>query len=77
MGRPRSTKPTAKMREALRAIKAFARRRGYYPTVRELAEVLGISPSAAHGRMQNLERLGYIGRPGAGAKRMFLEEQLP
>ncbi|HEX2694484.1 MAG TPA: helix-turn-helix domain-containing protein, partial [Acidobacteriota bacterium] len=49
----------------LRAIEGFVLERGYAPTVRELAKLLGIpSPSAAFKHMTSLEKKGYLRREG-------------
>lgn len=52
-------------RETLDYIRAFIDANGYPPTVREMCEPLGVSsPSSVHGRLDVLERAGYIERLG-------------
>ena len=57
---------TARQQDALSAIAAFIRDRGYSPTVRELGECLGLHSScSAQRHVEALERKGYITRcPG-------------
>lgn len=54
---------TNRQREALTIIRAFIEKKGYPPTVRELADTMGISgPKGAKEYMDILERKGYIER---------------
>jgi repressor LexA len=54
---------TRRQREALDIITAHIEKRGYPPTVRELAEMLGISgPKGAKKFLDILEKKGYIER---------------
>ncbi len=54
---------TDRQREALDIIRAFIDKEGYPPTVRELADTMGISgPKGAKEYMDILERKGYIER---------------
>jgi repressor LexA len=62
--RPRGTERlTDRQREALDIIRDFIEEEGYPPTVRELADTMGISgPKGAKEYMDILERKGYIER---------------
>lgn len=51
------TKP---QRETLEFIRSYRKKHDYAPTVREIAEELEISPSAAHERVQNLSARGWL-----------------
>ena len=55
-------------REAFVFIDEYIARNGYGPSVRELADSLGISPSTAHGEIQYLLEIGFV-RQEEGAAR--------
>lgn len=57
---------TSKQRETLEALQSFAAERGYQPSLRELADVLGLrSVASVHARIDGLERAGMVRRrPG-------------
>lgn len=58
--------------EVLRAIKAHRAEHDCSPTVREIAEAVGLrSTSTVHAHLQTLERLGYIERGSAGLSRQW------
>lgn len=54
---------TPKQAQALAAIQAWVTSHGYAPTVRELAAVLGIKPTAAHSRLEQLISKGVVAWP--------------
>lgn len=63
---------TAKQVVTLDVLHSFIALYGYPPTIRELAERLGIKPTAAYSRIMQLERRGLIEWPergGGGIKR--------
>lgn len=52
---------TARQREVLSAIAEFQNVRGYSPSIRELADVLGLdSVSTVHRHLEVLKRQGFI-----------------
>jgi repressor LexA len=53
---------TEPQRRTLAAIRTFASKRGYPPTMDELGEVLGIAPATAHEQVTQLVRKGYLRR---------------
>jgi len=56
---------TRRQAGVLRALEDFVLKHGYAPTIRRLAESLGIrSPSAAFKHVLSLERKGYLTRDG-------------
>jgi repressor LexA len=56
---------SARQRQVLELLQHFVTGRGYPPSLRELAQALGISLSAAHHYLQTLERKGYVRRDPA------------
>lgn len=64
--RRRGRRPTAEIsepqRRTLKAILAHIAHRGYPPTMKELAEVLGITPASAQDQVNQLVRKGYLRR---------------
>jgi repressor LexA len=46
----------------LKEIRQFLNQRGFPPTIKELADILGISHASAHGQVNQLVRKGYIRR---------------
>ena len=61
-GRPRVTGITPPQRNTLKEIAEFASKKGYPPTIQELADVLGISHASAHEQVGQLVRKGYLRR---------------
>jgi repressor LexA len=59
-GRPPSIGITAPQSRTLNEIQAFAAQHGYPPTIKELAEILGISHASAHEQIGQLIRKGYL-----------------
>lgn len=64
--RPRGRRPvqeiTEPQRRTLKEIRLFTNRRGFPPTMKELADILGISHASAHGQVSQLVRKGYLKR---------------
>lgn len=57
---------TARQREVLDAVRGYLRDHGYAPTVRELAERLGVTKTAAFLQLETLRRKGALTHtPGA------------
>jgi repressor LexA len=46
----------------LQEIRLYTSRRGFPPTIKELADILGISHASAHGQVNQLVRKGYLKR---------------
>ncbi|WPX08144.1 winged helix-turn-helix transcriptional regulator [Caldicellulosiruptor danielii] len=54
---------TERQQQILNAITNYIKEKGYPPTIRELAEMVGIkSSSTLHGHLLRLEKKGYITR---------------
>lgn len=54
---------TSAQRETLEQLRSFLADTGYQPSLRELGQRLGLrSVSSVHGRLEALERAGYIRR---------------
>lgn len=68
---------TTRQHETLDALRALVAAHGHAPTVRELADELGLaSPSSALERLRQLEELGVISRGGGQARVLrFAPEQ--
>lgn len=64
--RPRGRRPvqeiTEPQRRTLKEIRLFTNRRGFPPTMKELADILGISHASVHGQVNQLVRKGYLKR---------------
>ncbi len=60
MARPRSKKITSVQQETFDAVCAHVDAAGYPPTVKELANLFGISPASAHERLKQLIKKGYL-----------------
>ena len=67
-GRPRMTGITPPQRNTLKEIAEFASKKGYPPTIQELAEILGISHASAHEQVSQLVRKGYLRREARKAR---------
>lgn len=52
--------PTTRQQEVLDAIKALSQEAGFPPTARELAERVGLWPSAVHRVLQQLREEGLV-----------------
>ncbi len=70
--RPRGRRPvheiTEPQRRTLKEIRLFTNRRGFPPTMKELADILGISHTSAHGQVSQLVRKGYLKREARKAR---------
>jgi repressor LexA len=70
--RPRGRRPvheiTEPQRRTLKEIRLFTNRRGFPPTMKELADILGISHASAHGQVSQLVRKGYLKREARKAR---------
>lgn len=67
---------TAKRRAILEFIESELRRRGYPPSVREIADAVGLaSPSTVHAHLATLQQQGYLRRDPA--KPRAIEVRLP
>ncbi|MBR0191161.1 MAG: hypothetical protein IJQ31_03745 [Thermoguttaceae bacterium] len=66
---------TVRQREVLEFIRKCFRKRGYGPTVRELAKGIGIhSPNGVMGHLDALQRKGYIKRQANLSRSIILME---
>ena len=59
---------TSPQRRTLRELRRFTSERGFPPTIKELADVLGISPPSAHEQVSQLVRKGYLKRESRKAR---------
>jgi len=75
----RGRKPVAEItgpqRRTLREILRFTTRRGFPPTMAELADSLGISQASAHEQVGQLERKGYLRREPNKARGLVVVKQ--
>ena len=64
--RPRGRRPvqeiTDPQRRTLKDIRRFLHQRGFPPTIKELADILGISHASAHDQVNQLVRKGFLRR---------------
>lgn len=60
MARPRSIGLTPRQEEALRAIRNFIAHRGFPPTIRDLADAMGITSSTAFYLLGELRQKGHV-----------------
>ena len=64
--KPRGRRPlkeiTGPQRRTLKEIRRFLHQRGFPPTIKELADILGISHASAHDQVNQLVRKGYLRR---------------
>jgi len=67
-GRPRVDGITDAQRRTLREIQDFIAHKKYPPTMKELAESLGVTPASAHEQVGQLERKGYVQRESRKAR---------
>ncbi len=61
-GRRPITSITEHQRRTLREIRDYIARKGYPPTIQELAEILGITHASTHAQVSQLVRKGYLRR---------------
>lgn len=57
---------------ALKEIRRFTNHRGFPPTMKELADILGISHASAHGQVNQLVRKGYLKREARKARSLAI-----
>lgn len=67
---------TGPQRRTLHEIRLFIIRHGFSPTIKELAEVLGISHASAHGQVNQLVRKGYLKRDSGKARGIAIVRKL-
>lgn len=71
--KPSSSRPlTSRQREVVRLIRQHVERLGYPPSLRELADELGINPTAVAGHLASLERKQAIRRSAGVARGIVL-----
>jgi len=75
-GKTRGRRPEKEITEpqlkTLNEIRLFLNERGFPPTIKELADVLGISHSSAHDQVSQLVRKGYIKREPKKARGLVI-----
>lgn len=67
---------TNPQRRTLEKIRLFTIAHGFPPTIKELAEVLGISHASAHGQVNQLVRKGYLKREPGKARGIVVAREL-
>lgn len=76
---PRGRRPvqeiTEPQRRTLKEIRLFTSRRGFPPTMKELAGILGISHASAHGQVNQLVRKGYLKREARKARGLAITDK--
>lgn len=60
VSRSKSQGTTGPQRDVLRAIRALIRSRGYSPSVREIADRLGVNVGDVHSKLARLRRDGMV-----------------
>jgi len=65
--------PSPRQRETLDWIKAFIRKHGIPPTVREIGDALGIRSSSVFDLLRALERKGLLKRGDLGARSLIVK----
>ena len=74
-GRPPTEEITEPQRNTLSEISDFLTAKGYPPSIKELAEILGISQMSVHAQVEQLIRKGYLKRePGKARGITILRE---
>jgi repressor LexA len=63
---------SSRQRQVFDLLQHFIAAQGYPPSIRELAQALGISHSAAHGYLETLERKGFVRRDPARSRAIEL-----
>jgi repressor LexA len=66
--------PTDRQRQVIATIAAYQRRRGFAPTISEIACRLGITPHAAVGHLNGCERKGLLTRAPGIARGIVLRD---
>jgi len=77
MARTLTRELTDRQREVLAWTRAFARRHGMPPTVREIGGAFGINPRSVFDFLKALERKGYLKRGKLGARSIEFPERKP
>ena len=71
-GKARGRRPveeiTDPQRRTLHELRRFTNRRGFPPTIQELADILGISPPSVRDQITQLVRKGYVRRESRKAR---------
>jgi len=67
---------TEPQRRTLREIRLFTIEHGFPPTIKELANILGISHASAHGQVNQLVRKGYLKRKPRKARGIAIIREL-
>jgi len=63
---------TDKQHHTLKEIRRFMNNRGFPPTMKELANILGISHASAHGQVSQLVSKGYLKREARKARSLAI-----
>jgi len=66
---------TDPQRRTLKEIRRFLRKCGFPPTMKELADILGISHSSAHDQVSQLVRKGYLKREPKKARGLAITDK--
>lgn len=78
-GKTRGRRPiqeiTDPQRRTLQEIRLFTSQRGFPPTIKELADILGISHASAHGQVNQLVRKGYLKREPRKARGIAITDK--
>lgn len=72
MGRKPAVEITATQKKTFMVIENFIRLNGFPPTIKELAEALGISHSSAHEQVVQLAQKGFIKRDQKKARSIVI-----
>jgi repressor LexA len=79
IGKTRGRRPDAEItdpqRKTLKEICIFIGERGFPPTMKELADILGISHSSAHDQVSQLVRKGYMNREPKKARGLVITDK--
>lgn len=65
---------TRRQSEVVCFVRRYVAKRGYPPTIREVASELGIQPTAAAGHLAAVERKGVLKRSARAARGLTLIE---
>lgn len=63
---------TRRQSEVVRSVRRHVEKRGYPPTIRELATELGVHPNAVAGHLSAAERKGFLRRAARTARGLTL-----
>ncbi|MFO7686978.1 MAG: MarR family transcriptional regulator [Desulfobacterales bacterium] len=77
--KPRGRHPVQEIsepqRRTLKEIRLFTNQRGFPPTMKELADILGISHASVHGQVNQLVRKGYLKREPRKARSIVVARE--